>query len=512
MTTTCAEKMKTGNILHTSFRSKDEVGLHVPFRTERSKSAAALTCLIGLSLLNTSRALQFHAHPRRSMPPAPSPSGRRNFGARTSAPACTSSGDLPCLWGGCTFWKDADGTLFRDGECPGMLGESLYLNNKGIKALSSNVFANTPGTTKLYLQSNGLERMDVNAFIGLQNLKELQLGANELEHIDSTAFGDGLPNLETLNISKDIHCSSSSECNYAGCNDVPRKYSSSGVQGYSCHSGKCKSNEYYDGGTRYTHCPPGGNPLKDLDGELLALFPKLKTLAVPCFNGDTYCSERFLRLSCLPMSSAQFSALTTYQGPSELCDCDQYPNHQADGVTPCVCKAGHSGANNVECSPCAAGTYKSTYGSTPCANCPENSNAPAASRSCRCDTGYGAFSSNVSTPCTPCLAAAGFFCPPESPSAAGIICPAGFYCLGGVNDKKPCPHGTFTVSTGSYACIPGVAVNSTSSDSSTDTPTGSWTCEAAAGFFCSPDSTSPSGLAPSTLTSERKCARTRACV
>ena len=46
---------------------------------------------------------------------------------------------LPCTFGGCTFSKDADGTLSKTGTCSGTTG-SLHLSGKGIKALPAGIF------------------------------------------------------------------------------------------------------------------------------------------------------------------------------------------------------------------------------------------------------------------------------------------------------------------------------------------------------------------------------------
>jgi hypothetical protein len=43
--------------------------------------------------------------------------------------------------------------------------------------------------------------------------------------------------------------------------------------------------------------------------------------------------------------------------------------------------------------------------------------------------------------CAPCNAGEGRFCPLGSSSAAGIWCPAAYYCTGGISDKQACPAG-----------------------------------------------------------------------
>jgi len=45
---------------------------------------------------------------------------------------------------------------------------------------------------------------------------------------------------------------------------------------------------------------------------------------------------------------------------------------------------------------------------------------------------------NISS-CKPCSAALDAYCPERSSSAAGVPCPAGYFCAGGSEDKKACP-------------------------------------------------------------------------
>ena len=66
--------------------------------------------------------------------------------ALARAATCSSSSGLPCSWCGCDFSKDASGTLTSTGSCP-TCSDTLYLDNKGIKALSADVFANMGAMT-----------------------------------------------------------------------------------------------------------------------------------------------------------------------------------------------------------------------------------------------------------------------------------------------------------------------------------------------------------------------------
>ena len=78
------------------------------------------------------------------------------------------------------------------------------------------------------------------------------------------------------------------------------------------------------------------------------------------------------------------------------------------------------------CVDCKAGTYSATLGSTSCNICPA-----------------GTFSKHVgATACTNCSAPAGHYCPQQSSLASGLICPLGYSCPGGAQDKLQCPSAT----------------------------------------------------------------------
>ena len=59
---------------------------------------------------------------------------------------CTSSGSLPCSFGGCTFSLDADQFLERTGSCADKSGD-LILTYKNIKGLREGVFDNMGSCT-----------------------------------------------------------------------------------------------------------------------------------------------------------------------------------------------------------------------------------------------------------------------------------------------------------------------------------------------------------------------------
>ena len=71
----------------------------------------------------------------------------------------------------------------------------------------------------------------------------------------------------------------------------------------------------------------------------------------------------------------------------------------------CTCNAGFTGPDGGTCTYCAAGTYKSVTGSTPCTSCPANSGASCiacdSALQCTCNAGYVGPDGG---PCTACAA------------------------------------------------------------------------------------------------------------
>ena len=85
---------------------------------------------------------------------------------------------------------------------------------------------------------------------------------------------------------------------------------------------------------------------------------------------------------------------------------------------------------------------------------------------CSTVAGWGAASPPT---CAPCTAAPGSFCPPNSLTAAGVVCDAGYWCAGGAADHTPCaaPAG--------YYCAAGTSTNSAGAGGWAQCPAGS-TC------------------------------------
>ena len=128
-----------------------------------------------------------------------------------------------------------------------------------------------------------------------------------------------------------------------------------------------------------------------------------------------------------------------------------------NGTHCAICPAGKfasaAGAGS-ECAPvcadclCDAGFYTphldaSTWDAGTCLACPPGQySATGGSTACRlCSAGTFSDSFN-STACTNCSAPAGHYCPQQSPLASGLICPLGYSCPGGAQDKLRCPSAT----------------------------------------------------------------------
>ena len=91
-----------------------------------------------------------------------------------------------------------------------------------------------------------------------------------------------------------------------------------------------------------------------------------------------------------------------------------------------TCPPGRTGPDGGNCTLCAAGFFKNSWG--------DLSTLQACTK---CEAGKYAAASGA-TSCTDCTASIGLFCPAGSLSAAGDECPAGWYCAGGSRDKEPC--------------------------------------------------------------------------
>ncbi len=127
---------------------------------------------------------------------------------------------MPCIYGGCTFSKDANGVLDRAGSGPTQ-GVELWLDNRGLMALRGGVFDNMgscealileskrlimlPATTcngltnvlNIWLLNNQLSTLSATTFNGCTRLKQLALAGNQLSMLPATIF-DNLPSLTRI--------------------------------------------------------------------------------------------------------------------------------------------------------------------------------------------------------------------------------------------------------------------------------------------------------------------------
>jgi len=146
----------------------------------------------------------------------------------------------------------------------------------------------------------------------------------------------------------------------------------------------------------------------------------------------------------------------------------------AYGYSGATCCGPSIPAAPAECAICEAGKYSPANGSasgamyfSACLACPDHSTSPPGSShvtQCQCNAGYtnnptmctacggGTYKeSEGNWECAGCWAAAGSYCALASVSGWGVICPQGFYCGGGSNDRTPCPAGTYLPEQGASA-------------------------------------------------------------
>jgi TNFR/NGFR cysteine-rich region/Tyrosine-protein kinase ephrin type A/B receptor-like len=208
--------------------------------------------------------------------------------------------------------------------------------------------------------------------------------------------------------------------------------------------------------------------------------------AAPCpLNFARVCLGGSSPPLCAPRVTGAIVVVVNASQPVPLaCPAGQAQGHDpATGAPTCVgipCQPGATGTAGY-CSPCAAGTYKATVGSTPCTPCPIDTFAPNASTAsalgclpcqnhsasrtgssnCTCNAGYagpacvpcaaGTYKLVPSNaPCTPCerggrsTGAGGFFC---------SACDAGTYAPdAGLSACLDCPQGEYQNGTGASAC------------------------------------------------------------
>ena len=217
----------------------------------------------------------------------------------------------------------------------------------------------------------------------------------------------------------------------------------------------------------YSECPvnfycPGGSS----DKIACPLFTESAQHATQksdclCKPGYTYNSERE---SCEPCFEGSFK--TSY-GPQPCTTCPllKISNIAAVSATDCVCIPGYFTQPNASCSACPPDTFSSARNSSSCqdAACEENHTSPdygATTRFCVCSPGYTRFNATVCSPCP-----AGSFkstasnercqpCPENQTSSSASTdcrCQHGFVRTDG-NSCEKCPTGSFARNEECVAC------------------------------------------------------------
>ena len=113
---------------------------------------------------------------------------------------CSWSSGLPCSFGPCEYSKSAEGLLQRAGKCSGAPNSVLSLSNKGISAISPDVFDGMPNLKVLRLDYNQLSTLPPGVFDMTGNLESLFLQYNRMSRLPTDIF-DKLTSLEELDLS-----------------------------------------------------------------------------------------------------------------------------------------------------------------------------------------------------------------------------------------------------------------------------------------------------------------------
>jgi hypothetical protein len=229
---------------------------------------------------------------------------------------------------------------------------------------------------------------------------------------------------------------------------------------------------------------------------------KLPFNTAPCPAGY-YCTGGTSDKKSCTASAGRYCDKGSSREEGEQCPAGYYCTGGTSDKKSCstvdVCPAGeyHSGCgggSTGSCVPCPQGQYKDISESASCRPC-----TASAGRYCdkgssseegeQCPAGYyctGGISDKKS-----CTASAGRYCDQGSSNAEGEQCPAGYYCTGGISDKKSC-----TASAGRY-CDQG-----SSNEEGEQCPAGYYctggiadkkSCTASAGRYCDQGSSNEEG-------------------
>jgi hypothetical protein len=316
------------------------------------------------------------------------------------------------------------------------------------------------------------------------------------------------------------------------------------VSGYTSLGDVCVTKCYSTGGAFCALLPPSTaadeNPVYVAD-DCPAGFYCLGGIGgekSPCtVAAGNYCPVRTASSAGVPCPSGSYCPGGTGDAVARAHACPSNADTLGlTGQSSCTCAVGFSGgrvtAADGACVPCAVGSYCADgFQATPCG---AHSTSPAGSSSqaqCECVSGYtsvdgvcviacfaapGSFCQATGGSTTdpiltlaacppgffcvggrgaalaPCTAAPGSYCPAGSVGSAGILCPLGFYCSGGVADRVLCtvPSGVFCPLGSSLPS----GIQCPLGFYCTGGGTGMKPCTAAPGSYCSAGSSSQDGV------------------
>ena len=289
------------------------------------------------------------------------------------------------------------------------------------------------------------------------------------------------------------------------CRDCPAHTSS--VAGASTID-ECKANRgFYMSSSTSTYTSPFYSRPIECGIGTYKIEMKNNSVCTPCFDGSTTVTAAAISVSqcicdvgwtagsdsgleCVKCTAGKYKATI---GPMGCTDCPLYTSSSA-GASACVCGLGYTGQglqenNELDCTRCIAGKYKSVIGSSVCLNCPEGTYSVLTGLDspldCKCEKGYGR--DLTSENCTECVAGK-------------------YKDVRGDGSCNDCPVGTYSAVTGLTtleSCLPcGIGKYSPSSGathvstcqycpaSKTTDDTGNSDCECDKGYFLGADGSS----------------------
>jgi hypothetical protein len=185
-------------------------------------------------------------------------------------------------------------------------------------------------------------------------------------------------------------------------------YGSDGSTCQLCQTGKYKQNTGSD--TACHDCPAGkySGTSGAVSSETCSVCPANSTSSpgmsqiTSCVCNKGHTATNWALTSCTLCAAGKYkyvngSVACTY------CPTNSLSPEASETITDCTCNAGYTGPDGGPCTPCAAGTYRTTLGSSQpvagnyktlssmCQSCPANSASPTGSNEltdCQCNAGY----------------------------------------------------------------------------------------------------------------------------